>query len=173
MLSCFGWGAREITTTEFGGTEQQPHHCLTRRAGTEAVCGRRGITHGGSRGGWGRAGCPGTALGPFPPGGWQIPRVPSPLKGATGGGARALEEQVGVSFWSTLGRAGPEQLAHLALRNSRSHLPGTCPRAHGSRVAPGSQSPQTIGQQVFWGGTPGQHPLASPDGPVQVREDCP
>lgn len=39
MLSCFGWGAREITTTEFGGTEQQPHHCLTRRAGTEAVCG--------------------------------------------------------------------------------------------------------------------------------------
>lgn len=98
---------------------------------------------------------------------------PPPLKGATGGGARALEEQVGVSFWSTLGRAGPEQLAHLALRNSRSHLPGTCPRAHGSRVAPGSQSPQTIGQQVFWGGTPGQHPLASPDGPVQVREDCP
>lgn len=39
MLSCFGWGAREITTTEFGETEQQPHHCLTRRAGTEAVCG--------------------------------------------------------------------------------------------------------------------------------------
>lgn len=39
MLSCFGWGAREITTTEFGGTEQQPHHCLTRRAGTEAFAG--------------------------------------------------------------------------------------------------------------------------------------
>lgn len=72
--------------------------------------------------------------------GWRV--VGTPVKRAMG----ALEEQAGVSY--PLFQVGSVSTADpQALRDSESRVPGTCPRARCSSVAPGSQSLQPIFQQ--------------------------
>ena len=76
--------------------------------------------------------------------GWRV--VGTPVKGAMGAEVWVLEEQAGVSY--PLFRVGRVRTADpQAIRDSESRVPGSCPRARCSSVAPGSQSLQPIFQQ--------------------------
>lgn len=97
-----------------------------------------------------------TTLGVF----WDWRVVDTPLEG-DGSRSTDLEEKAEVSC-RPFGPERPGQLAHQAIRDSKSRVPATCPRAHSSRVAPGSQSPQPIVQERSRPGCPlGREPRAA------------
>lgn len=144
----------QMTTIGFGGAEQHPHPCLPRNKGRDRDLPRKMAgagagaerEHSGNQPLWE---CSGT-------GGWWIP----PLRGM-GVGAQTWRRRQRYLV-DPLGQKRPGQLAHQAIRDSKSRVPATCPRAHSSRVAPGSQSPQPIVQERSRPGCPlGREPRAA------------